>query len=125
MAKAIQVPFPATAQATGTVNKNFDLPDNAIGAVFVLDITAVAGTPTHDVKIQYYDEVSGKYIDVVGASFAQKTGVSTAALSVYPGLTASANVAVSQVLTKSLRAVSVVAGSTPSSTFTLSCNPLF
>ena len=121
MAKAIQVPFPAAAQTVGTVNKNFDLPDNAKGAVFVLDITAITGT--HDVKIQYADEVSGKYVDVPGAAFAQKSGTGTSQLSVYPGLTASANVAVTQVLTKNLRAVSTVGGT--SSAFTLSCHPIF
>lgn len=112
-------------QVAGTENKDFDIPEGYKGAVFVLDITAKAGTLTHDVKVQYLDMASGKAIDVPGASFAQKSATGTAQLSVYPGLTASANVAVTQVLTKTLRAVSVVGGTgSPSSTFTLTVNPV-
>lgn len=111
-------------QAPGTANSNFDLPDGAKGAIFVLDITAETGTATLDVKIQYNDEASGKYIDVPGASFAQKTGVGTSQLSVYPGLTASANVAVTQALIKTLRAVRVEAGADSDMTYTLTCHPL-
>jgi hypothetical protein len=123
--KAITIFNTGAPQATGTVNKNFDLPDDAKGAVFVLDITAKTGTLTHDVKIQYYDELSGKFIDVPGAAFAQKSATGTSQLSVYPGLTASANVAVTQVLTKTLRAVSTVGGSSsPDSTFTLTAHPI-
>lgn len=111
-------------QAPGTANSNFDLPDDAKGAIFVLDITAETGTATLDVKIQWYDEVSGKYIDVPGASFAQRSAVGTNALSVYPGLTASANVAVTQCLTKTLRAVRTEAGGGSDMTYTLTCHPL-
>lgn len=120
--KAITV-FSGT-KAPSTTNKNFDLPDNAIGAIFVLDITAETGTATLDVKIQFNDEVSGKYVDVPGAAFAQKSAVGTSVLSVYPGLTASANVAVTQVLTKTLRAVIVEAGGSSDMTFTLTAHPL-
>ena len=112
-------------QAAGTENTDFDLPEGYKGAVFVLDITAKTGTLTHDVKIQYLDTGSGKAVDVPGASFAQKSATGTSQLSVYPGLTASANVAVTQVLTKNLRVVSVVGGSaSPDSTFTLTVSPI-
>lgn len=120
--KAITI-FSGT-QGPSTANKNFDLPDDAKGAIFVLDITAETGTATLDVKIQFYDEVSGKYIDVPGASFAQRSATGTNQLSVYPGLTASANVAVSQCLTKTLRAVMVEAGGGSDMTFTLTAHPL-
>lgn len=106
-------------QATGTENKDFDLPEGYKGVILTLDITAKAGTLTHDVKLQFLDTVSGKATDIPGASFAQKSATGTAVLSIYPGLTAAANVAVTQVLTKNLRAVSTVGGTTPSSTFTL------
>lgn len=111
-------------QEPSTENIDFDLPDGAKGAIFILDITAETGTATLDVKIQYKDEVSGKHVDVPGASFAQKTGVGTSQLSVYPGLTASANVAVTQALTKNLRAVCVEAGADSDMTYTLTCHPL-
>jgi hypothetical protein len=111
-------------QTTGTENVDFDIPEGYRGAVFVLDITAKVGTLTHDVKVQFLDPLSGKAVDVPGASFAQKSATGTSALSIYPGLTAATNVAVTQVLTKNLRVVSVVAGTTPSSTFTLTVHPV-
>lgn len=111
-------------QAAGTENIDFDLPDDAKGAIFVLDITAETATATLDIKIQYKDELSGKYVDVPGGSFAQKSATGTSQLSIYPGLTASANVAVTQCLTKTLRAVAVLAGSGADMTYTLSCHPL-
>lgn len=111
-------------QSPGTENSNFDLADDAKGAIFVLDITAEVGTATLDVKIQFYDEASGKYVDVPGASFAQRSATGTNVLSVYPGLTASANVAVTQVLTKTLRAVRTEAGGGSSMTYTLTCHSL-
>lgn len=112
-------------QSAGTETVDFNLPDGYKGAVLVLDITAKAGTLTHDVKVSYLDEVSGKAVDVPGASFAQKSATGTSQLSIYPGLTASANVAVTQVLTKTLRATSVVGGSGgPTSTFTLTVHPV-
>lgn len=111
-------------QGPGTANSDFDLPDDAKGAIFVLDITAETGTATLDVKIQFKDELSGKYVDVPGASFAQKSATGVSQLSVFPGLTASANVAVNQALTKTLRAVRVEAGAASDMTYTLSCHPL-
>lgn len=118
--------FSGNRNAAATNNTNFDLPQGAKGGVFILDITAASGTsPTLDVKLQYRDDVSGKYVDVPGASFAQKTGTGTSQLSVYPGLTASTNVAVTQVLSKTLRAVQTVGGTTPNFTYSLSVHPVF
>lgn len=96
------------------------------GAKFYLDVTAVTGTnPTLDVKIQAFDPVSGQYIDIANAAFAQKTGASTAMLTVYPGIATSANVAVSDVMPANYRAVATVGGTnTPTVTFSLTADLL-
>ena len=56
------------------------------GLHFVLDITAVSGTPTLDMKVQRKDAVSGQYVDILGAAFAQKSGVGTDDLVISPGI---------------------------------------
>lgn len=111
-------------QAPSTVNYDFDLPDDCKGLVAILDITAEVATATLDVKFQYRDPIKGVFVDVPGASFAQKSAVGTSQLSIYPGLTASANVAVTQVLTKTLRCVAVEAGAASSFTYTLNVLPI-
>lgn len=121
---AAQSLFALSAQGAATLTKDFDLPEGYTGGIFVLDVTVAGGTPTLDVKLQYLDSVSGKAVDIPGASFAQKSSTGTSQLSIYPGLTAAANVAVTQALTKNLRAVAVVAGTTPAITATLSVQPV-
>lgn len=111
----------ASAAETATVNSNtFELKGGEIGALFILDITAASGTtPTLDVKLQFVDDISGKFVDVPGAAFAQKTGTGTDSLVVFPGVTAAANRAVSYALGKTCRFVYTIGGTTPSFTFTL------
>lgn len=118
--------FKATyTQTAGTVNQDFKLPDGAKGLNAILHIAAKNGTLTHDVKFQYADG-QGNFVDVPGASFAQQSNTATLQLSIYPGLTAASNVAVTQILTRRLRAVSTVGGSgSPSSSFTLDIQPVF
>lgn len=90
------------------------------GLLLVLDVTAASGTtPTLDVKLQAQDAVSGQWVDVPGAAFAQKTATGTAMLIVYPGMVETANTRVSYVAPKIWRAVSTIAGTTPSFTFSL------
>lgn len=109
----------------GTYNQDFKLPDGAKGANFLLDIDSKTGTLTFDCKIQSRDPETGTCVDVPGASFAQKSAAFEGVLSVYPGLTAVSNVAVTQALPKHLRAVVVVGGSsTPTATFSLQVEPL-
>jgi len=111
-------------QEPGTINADFDLPGDAKGLIAILDISVEAGTATLDVKFQYRDPINNKYVDVPGAAFAQKSAVGTSQLSIYPGLTASANVAVTQALSKHLRCVAVEAGGSSSMTYTLTVLPL-
>lgn len=90
------------------------------GVHLVLDITVVSGTtPTLDVKLQRKDETSGKYVDIPGAAFAQKTGTGTDDLVVYPGVAETANRSVSDILSEAWRVVATIGGTTPSFTFSL------
>lgn len=110
--------------AEGTLNCDFDLPEGAKGMIAILDMTVETGTATLDVKFQYRDPINNVFVDVPGASFAQKSAVGTAQLSIYPGLTASANVAVTQALAKTLRCVAVEAGANSAMKYTLTVLPL-
>lgn len=115
----------ASAARTATANSNnMSLPD-AVGAEFMLDISAVSGTtPTCVVKVQARDPISGNYVDVPGAAFASQNATGTTRLVVHPAITASANVAVAQTLPERFRAVATIGGTTPSFTFSLSVRPL-
>jgi len=90
---------------------------NCRGVVVVVDITAEAGTHAVVVKIQGKDEVSGKYYDILASASLTATG--TTVLRVYPGLTASANVTVSDVLPRTWR-VHLDHTKTETSTMTMS-----
>lgn len=110
----------ATGARTATANSTDQVNYSAKGLYLVLDITAASGTtPTLDVKLQGLDPVSGKYVDIPGAAFAQKTTTNTSSLVLYPGVTETANVQESHPLPLNWRAVATIAGTTPSFTFTL------
>lgn len=105
---------------TATTNSNDQQNLGRRGLRLVLDVTAISGTsPTLDVKLQAKDFASGKYIDITGAAFAQKTATGTDDLVIYPGITSTANRRVSDVLPREWRIVATVGGTTPSVTFSL------
>lgn len=88
----------------------------------MLNVTEASGTtPTLDVKIQAKCPVSGVYVDIPGASFAQKTTTGADSLLIYPGVTETANRDVSSVLPTIFRAVATLGGGTPTFAFTLTC----
>lgn len=91
------------------------------GVKLHLDITSVTGTaPTLDVKLQAKDPVSGSWVDIAGAAFAQKTATGIDTLTVYPGILVAANVSISDVLPKEWRAAYTIGGTaTPTFTFSL------
>lgn len=68
----------------------------ARGLHLIIDVTAINLTPSITVKIQGKDPLSGKYYDLITS--AAITAVGTTVLKVYPGITAAANLAVSDVL---------------------------
>jgi hypothetical protein len=98
--------LPSAARVAGTYNSDDQTTSFARGVILYLDITAITGTL--DVKIQVKDTVSNTYIDLAGASFAQKSAVFHGMLSVYPGNTVSANVSISAHLSKVWRVVAVI-----------------
>lgn len=107
---------------TATVTFNSDIQTNfeAKGIRLSLNVSAISGTsPTLDVKLQHKDPVSGTWIDITGAAFAQKTSTGTDDLVIYPGITSTANRRVSDALPKTWRAVCTIGGTGPSVTFSL------
>lgn len=78
-------------QAVATYNSDIVLPPEARGAWFHLDITAVGTTPTLDIKLQAYDDVTGSYEDITDSAgtaaigFTQKSGTGEDTMKVYPG----------------------------------------
>lgn len=117
-----QIENDVVASQTVTVTTNLsDFSDNsATGAIFMLNITAASGTtPTLDLKLQAKSAKQGIYIDIPGASFAQKTAAGTDMLVVAPGVTVSANKAVAMVLPVTMRWVATIGGTTPSFTFSI------
>lgn len=74
---------------------------NARGVHVVIDVTAIVSTPSITLTIEGKDEISGKYYTMLTS--AAITGTGTTVLKVYPGITASANVAVSDILPRTWR----------------------
>lgn len=77
-------------QAVATYNADFRRWE-AVGLLFHLNITAVGTTPTLDLKLQFYDEVTSTYEDLTDSAgnaiaFAQKTGTGEDTLKVCPGV---------------------------------------
>lgn len=90
------------------------------GVIFTLDITAASGTtPTLDVTIERFDVLSGKWVALPGAAFAQKTTTGTDDLTIYPGIAETANRSVSDVIGEAYRVVWTIGGTTPSFTFSI------
>lgn len=103
-----------------------DFKSSAGGGRFFLNLSNVSGTsPTITVKIQVKDPLSGNYVDLLNGAFAQQTGNGQWELTVYPGVAAVANQAVSYVLSGTFRAVATIGGTTPSFTLSLSFVPLW
>lgn len=122
MDKALQVSIFDSAALGATTNGNpIQNPTGARGIHLILDVTAVSGTlPTLDVKLQRRCPKTGKYVDLPGGAFAQKTGTGTDDLIVYPGVAETSNRSVSDCIGGEFRAVMTIGGSdTPTVTFSL------
>lgn len=90
------------------------------GVVFIINVSAASGTtPELTVKLQVQDIVSGTWIDVPGAVTPTLTTAGSSLLTVYPGVTVSANVAISFPLPRTYRIAWTVDGTTPSFTFSV------
>jgi len=108
--------FESLARTAGATSQVFNSAEQQNlkwrGLRLILNNTAVlGGSPTLDIKLQTQDPVSKLWIDLPGASFAQKTTASgLSELVVYPGVAETANVSVSDVLARVWRAVATIAG---------------
>lgn len=97
-----------TAAAAG-VNGADQVNYNARGLHLTIDITAITGTtPTLTVTIQGKDSASGKYYTLLASAALNATG--TTVLKVYPGITAAANVSVSDILPRNWRVITAIGG---------------
>jgi len=80
------------------------------GVRLILNISAALGeSKALDVKLQTKDPVSGAWIDIPGAAFAQKSATGTDDLIVYPAVAETANRSVSDVISGEWRALATVA----------------
>lgn len=82
--------FASHAAAPGTENADFTLPIGSVGVMLMLNISAVSGSPTLDVKLQVYDPVAAAFRDLTDSggnavAFAQKTGTGNDTLTCRPG----------------------------------------
>lgn len=88
------------------------------GLKVVVDITAISGTGASlTIVLEGKDTLSGKYFIVL--SSAALTAIGTTVLTVYPGLAAVASLTANDLLPKTWRIRSVIAGTTPSVTATI------
>ena len=94
---------------------------SAKGVLIYIDIDAISGTsPTLTVTLQGKSPVSNEYHTILASAALTATGLTI--LKVYPGLTAAANAAVSDILPSVWRVVSAIGGTTPSVTATISAS---
>lgn len=112
--------LPAAAR-TATVNADFAFDTTKYrGIILIFDCSVRSGTnPTLDIKLQFKDPISGNFVDMTGAAFAQKTAAGTDTLSIYPTIAETANRRVAGVLTPDLRLVNTIAGTNPSFTYSV------
>lgn len=104
----------ASASANGADQNN----PTFRGLKVVVNVSAISGTsPTLVVTLQGKDPASGSYYTLLASASLTSTGATV--LTVYPGVTASANVAVSDVVPRTWRAISTVGGTGPSVSFTV------
>lgn len=106
-----------TAASTAGNTSDFDNP-HCDGIDVVVDITAISGTSASlTVTLQGKDPASSKYFTVLAS--AALTAIGTTVLRVFPGATASPNLAANDWLPKTWRVSWTIAGTTPSVTATI------
>ena len=109
----------ASAARTASSNSSDLTNYNARGVKVVIDVTAASATPSVVFTIAGKCTLSGKYYAILAS--AAITGTGTTVLTVYPGATAAANVAVSDVLPRLWR-VEAVHADADSITYSVSVN---
>jgi hypothetical protein len=93
-----------------TASQDFEFaPWDAVGVIVVIDATAKASTPSVVFTVQGYDEISGKWYDILASTAV--TDVSTTKLVVDPRVTVAANAAAAHPLVPKMRVHAVAADS--------------
>jgi hypothetical protein len=109
--------YPSAVRATTLVgDDNKKIPGNR-GVKAILNVTAVPGVDTVQLVIEGKDPVSGVYFAILSA--AARAGAGTDVLTVYPGITVTANVSAADLLPDTYRA-RVVHSAGTSFTYSLS-----
>lgn len=106
--------------AAAAANGNTAMLDNPFysGLQLGVNITAITGTaPTLTVIIEGYDDASGTWYALLTSAALTVAGFTL--LTLYPAVTAVANVSASQVLPKTWRVRHAIAGTTPAVTATI------
>lgn len=106
----------SAARTVTTSSADLTLHDGK-GITVTLDVTAQGGANTLTLTIDYKDSLSNKYINLLTSALV--TAVSVNKYKVYPGLTASANLVVNDVVPRLYR-VTVTVGDTVSATYSIS-----
>jgi len=105
-----------TSAVRTTTQTSADLSNKgALGIVVTLDVTNV-NTSSIVLTIQRKDQASGKYVTILTG--AAVTAISTNTYKVYPGLTAAANLTVSDLIGDTFKIV-VTVGNANNTTYTL------
>jgi hypothetical protein len=109
----------ASAARTATVSSSDQTNYNVRGVKVFIDVTAVTGTPSITVAIEEKDSIGGDYKAILTS--AAITGILTTPtiLTVYPGVTVAANVALSEPLSRTWR-VTVTHANADSITYSVS-----
>lgn len=104
--------------ASAGVNGSDQVNNSSRGINLVIDITAITGTtPTLTVTLQGKDTASGKYYTILAST--ALNAVATTVLTVFPGATASANVAANAQLPRTWRVITAIGGTGPAVTATI------
>jgi len=111
-----------SAAASGTYPSGDQINTNAHGVKVYLNISAIGASVTVTVTIQGKDPVTGTAYTLLASVAKATTGFTV--LTVYPGLTAATNAVASDVLPHTWNVIAVVADTTGTPTFTVSCSYL-
>jgi len=109
----------ANAARTATISSATFINGNYRGAQFVIDVTAIAATPSVVFSIEGFDALSGQFFTLLDS--VAIVAVGTTILRVYPGLTAAANLVASDVLPYQWR-VTATAADADSMTYSIAAN---
>lgn len=110
-----------TTQGSGTVNSNPQVNATYRGVKCTFNQSAHTGTPSTTFAIQFQDVSSAAFVTYI-TSGAITADATPTVLTVYPGITATANVSLSDILARNWRVTTTVGGTTPAVTATIDCD---